>query len=114
MENEYLLEISATKTLIERLRLAEADPVIIEEHEVELRNLQALYAAAFELFEDGEKDARLPQALHDAGFGEWTLDNVYSFVYDCTLENPESSVKDVATIVHDTDFAGTLLAELPD
>ena len=39
-----------------------------------------------ETFSAGREDRRLRQALADLGFGEWALANVYSFVYDLSVD----------------------------
>jgi hypothetical protein len=109
--DEYQLEIQQLTGQLARLREAEADPGLIEEYEAELRNLTALYRASRETYEAGMGDRRLPQALVRAGFGPWTLENVYSFIYDVSMELPLSG-QDLSMLVDGTDYAGSLLESL--
>jgi hypothetical protein len=107
--DEYQLEIQSIRTTLVRLRAEEADPELIEEYEAELRILVALYAAATEVFEAGERDGRLRTVLAELEFGAWTMENVYSFVYEAALDMDEAG-HDLAARVGQTDFAGALLA----
>ena len=108
--DEYEIEINALRQRLERLRAAEAEPALIEEHEAELRNLSALYRAARETLGAGNSDRRLRNALGELGFGEWTLENVYSFVYDASMELAVGSGDDLAARIDETDYAASLLA----
>jgi hypothetical protein len=107
--DEYQLEIESIRTTLTRLRADEADPELIEEYEAEMRILVALYTAATETLESGMSDARLRTVLAELGFGEWTMENVYSFIYEAALDMDESG-HDLAARVGQTDFAGALLA----
>ncbi len=107
--DEYQLEIQSIRSTLARLRADEADPELIEEYEAELRILMALYQAATELLEAGWKDERLRVILTDLDFGDWTMENVYSFVYDAALDMDESG-HDLAARVGQTDFVRALLA----
>ena len=107
--DEYQLEIQSIRSTLTRLRADEADPELIEEYEAELRILMALYAAATETLEAGHGDARLRTVLAELDFGDWTMQNVYSFVYDAALDMDESG-HDLAARVGQTDFVGALLA----
>ena len=106
--DEYQLEIQQVTRQLEQLREAEADPGLIEEYAVELRNLTALYRAGRETYEAGIADRRLPQALLRAGFGPWTLQNVYSFIYDVSMELPLDG-QELSMLIDGTDYAGSLL-----
>lgn len=107
--DEYQLEIDSLKSTLARLRADEAAPALIEEYELECRNLQSLYRAAQDTMVVGDGDPRIRQALSDLGFGGWTLNNVYAFVYDAAIDADTSST-DLAGVVHQIDFAGSLLA----
>jgi signal transduction histidine kinase len=107
--DEYQLEIQSIRTTLTRLRTDEADPELIEEYEAELRILVALYTAAIEVLEAGVRDARLRTVLAELDFGEWTMENVYSFVYEAALDMDEAG-HDLAARVGQTDFADALLA----
>jgi hypothetical protein len=109
--DEYQLEIQQLRRQLAHLREIEADPSLIEEYEAELRNLNALYAASRDTYEAGMRDRRLADALARAGFGAWTLENVYSFIYDLSMELPLDG-HELAALVDDTDYAGSLLESL--
>ncbi|MEO8898020.1 MAG: hypothetical protein ABI352_08300 [Candidatus Dormibacter sp.] len=107
--DEYQLEIQSIRSTLTKLRAAEADPELIEEYEAELRILMALYAAATETLEAGLADARLRTVLDELGFGEWHMENVYSFIYDAAMDM-ELAGHDLAARVSQTDFVGALLS----
>ena len=107
--DEYQLEIQSIRTTLTRLRADEADPELIEEYEAELRILMALYEAATETFASGRDLPRVVTVLDELGFGAWTLENVYSFVYEAAMDMPESG-HDLAAHVSQTDFTGALLS----
>lgn len=107
--DEYQLEIQSIRSTLTKLRGDEADPELIEEYEAELRILMALYAAAAETLDAGRSDARLRTVLEELGFGEWTMENVYSFIYDAALDM-EVAGHDLAARVSQTDFVGALLS----
>ena len=107
--DEYADEIAALQRSLARLRLEEAPASILEEHEVELRNLRALYRAAQQTFSAGAGDPRLPEALADLGFGEWSLDNVYSFIYEAAMD-ADAEGREIAAVVDGIDFTASLLA----
>jgi hypothetical protein len=107
--DEYQLEIQSIRTTLTRLRADEADPELIEEYEAEVRILSALYLAATEMLAAGESTPRLRAILDELGFGEWNMENVYSFVYEAALDMEESG-HDLAARVGQTDFVGALLS----
>lgn len=109
--DEYQLEIQQLGRQLAHLREVEAAPELIEEYEVELRNLTALYRASRETYEEGVDDRRLPEALLRVGFGAWTLENVYSFIYDVSMELPLDG-QELSALVDGTDYAGSLLESL--
>jgi hypothetical protein len=106
--DEYLLEINDIRRTLARLKADKADASLIEEYEAELRNLRALYQAAVDTLQAGEQDARMRSALDDLGFGDWTLENVYSFVYEAAMA-VEPDGRDLANIINSTDYATSLL-----
>lgn len=110
--DEYQVEIRDLQRTLARLREADADAPLIEEYEAELRNLSAIYQAATDTLCQGKHDLRVRQALSGLGFGDWTLANVYSFVYELSMEIPLSEGRDLAGLVNETDFAGSLLESL--
>ena len=107
--DEYQLEIQSIRSTLLRLRADEADPELIEEYEAELRILVALHQAAVEMVVAGEANPRLRGLLEELGFGEWNMENVYSFVYEAALDMDEAG-HDLAARVGQTDFVGALLA----
>jgi hypothetical protein len=109
--DEYELEITEIRRTLARLRAEKAGEELIEEYEAELRNLVALYQAATETFELAARQPRLREALSELGFGDWTLANVYSFVYEAAME-AESDGRDLANVITHTDYAASLLAAL--
>ena len=109
--DEYQLEIESLRRQLAHLREQEADPALIEEYEAETRNLVALYQAARATFTAADNEARLSLALAELGFGAWTLDNVYSFVYDASMEIALDG-RDLASLIDETDYAASLLAAL--
>jgi hypothetical protein len=111
--DEYQLEIQALRRRLATLRDLEADSALIEEHEAELRNLTALYQAARDTFDAGEQDSRLATVLESLGFGAWTLSNVYSFVYDASMEI-DTEGRDLAALIDDTNFVQSLVAVAQD
>lgn len=107
--DEYQLEIQSIRSTLTTLRGAEADPELIEEYEAELRILVALYTAATEVYEAGLSEPRLRTVLDELDFGDWTMENVYSFIYEAALDMDEAG-HDLAARVGQTDFVGALLA----
>jgi len=106
--DDYQLEIQQLRRNLARLREAEAEPSLIDEYEAEVRNHVALYEAARATFVAGEEDRRVAQGLEELGFGDWTLTNVYSFVYETAMELPLDG-QELSTLIDDTDFAGSLV-----
>lgn len=109
--DQYQTEIRELRATLARLREADGDLELIDEYEAEVRNLSALYTAATETLATGRGDSRYSDALSSLGFGDWTLDNVYSYVYDLAMELP-SDGRDLAALINETDFAGSLLESL--
>jgi hypothetical protein len=112
--DEYQLEIQSLRRTLARLRDEDADSALIEEYETEYRNLSSLYRAASETFAADEQEPRLPRVLAALGFGDWTLPNVYSFVYDASMELPVDDGRELARRIDETDYAASLLAVLDD
>lgn len=106
--DEYQLEIAGIRRTLDKLREDEAEPELIEEYEVELRLLTALYKAAGAMMEAGERDQRLREALPELGFGDWNLPNVYSFVYDAATAT-DLGGRELAQLIDETDYARSLL-----
>ena len=84
--DDYQKEIADLETQIEQLVEAEGDSTTIAELSMQLEILKALYARATDLFQRGKKDDGLRYGLRIQGYGDWTLDNVYAFVYERSVE----------------------------
>jgi hypothetical protein len=110
--DEYQLEIQSLRRTLARLRDEDADSALIEEYETEYRNLSSLYRAASETFAADEQEPRLTGILASLGFGDWTLPNVYSFVYEASMELPVDDGRELARRIDETDYAASLLAVL--
>jgi hypothetical protein len=106
--DEYQLEITELRRRLARLKFEHAPEHIIEELEAELAILRALYASASNLLAAGEENPRLRAAFRQQGFGPWTLENVYFYVYEeATAIDPQGH--DLAALIAHHDFAGRLL-----
>jgi hypothetical protein len=108
--DEYQIEIRQLRRALAKLKAEKAREDLIEEYEVELRILVALYEAATETLERGHTDPALPRALAEVGFGDWTLTNVYSFIYEAAMD-AEPDGRDLANVITHTDYVASLLAE---
>jgi hypothetical protein len=84
--NDYMKEIADLEAQIDHLVEAEGDPKTIAELSMQLEILKAIYARAIDLLERGKKDQGLRYGLRIQGYGDWTLDNVYAFVYERAVE----------------------------
>jgi hypothetical protein len=108
--DDYSKEIADLRREIARLVEAEAEAQEIAELEMQARVLEALYDQAALLFERGRDDADLHRRLRMRGYGEWTLDNVYAFVFESAVELPEVEPKAFLQGISHTDFASLLVA----
>ncbi|MBV8302466.1 MAG: FCD domain-containing protein [Candidatus Dormibacteraeota bacterium] len=104
--DQYQIEIRELRRQLARLQAAEAEPDVINEYEAEVRLHSALYRAAQETLAAGDHEPVLRRVLDELGFGEWTLDSVYSFVYEAAMELPDDG--DLAARIDATDFADSL------
>jgi hypothetical protein len=103
--DDYQKEIADLEVQIEQLVEAEGDAKTIAELSMQLEILKAIYARALDLLERGKKDQALRYGLRIQGYGDWTLDNVYAFVYERAVElEPQQHVAFVGGI-RNADFA---------
>lgn len=109
--DEYQIEIRDIRRTLSRLKAEKAREELIAEYEAELRNLVALYEAAGVTLEQGGADSELRRALDELGFGAWTLENVYAFVYEAAMD-AEPDGRDLANVITHTDYAASLRAAL--
>ena len=80
---------------------AEAAAKEIAELAMQLDILRTLYSR-------GRADLALRRGLTMRGYGEWTLDNVYAFVYETAIELPSGGHGKFLGEINETDFAGLL------
>ena len=84
--DDYQKEIADLETQVEQLVEAEGDARTIAELSMQLEILKAIYARAIDLYQRGLKDEGLRYGLRIQGYGDWSLDNVYAFVYERSVE----------------------------
>jgi hypothetical protein len=101
--DEWQVEMQEIGRNIGRLRAAEGDPVIIAELEAELRILEALYATAWDVFEEGQLDLVVRESFARLEMGSWTFENVYSYVYERAIEL-ETGTRELSSLVPEVDY----------
>jgi hypothetical protein len=84
--DDYQKEIADLEVQVEQLIEAEGDAKTIAELSMQLEILKAIYARTSDLFQRGKKDEGLRYGLRIQGYGDWTIDNVYAFVYERSVE----------------------------
>ena len=84
--DDYQKEIADLEEQVEQLVEAEGDARTIAELAMQLDVLKAIYARALDVFARGRDDDGLRYGLKIQGYGDWTLDNVYAFVYERAVE----------------------------
>ena len=108
--DEYAKEISGLAAQIDAMIEEEADKREIAELQMQLQILRVLDAQANRLFDLGEHNLELRQNLALRGYGEWTFDNVYAYVYDTSVDMPADGHHTFLGEIRDTDFARLLAA----
>jgi len=108
--DDYSKEIGDLQREVDRLVEAEGDQQEIAELEMQIRVLKALYEQATTLYEQGRGDPDLRRQLVIRGYGEWTLDNVYAFVFETAVDLPDVEPTAFVKEVSHTDFARLLIA----
>jgi hypothetical protein len=103
--DDYQKEIADLETQVEQLVEAEGDARTIAELSMQLEILKAIYTRATDLLARGRKDESLPYGLRIQGYGEWTLDNVYAFVYERSVELEPRAHSAFVGGIKSTDFA---------
>ncbi|HLH69457.1 MAG TPA: hypothetical protein VKY90_10590 [Candidatus Dormibacteraeota bacterium] len=106
--DEYATEINELQAQIDALVEAEGDEREIAELQMQLQILRALYQQAQRLFELGQRSSELRQNLALRGYGDWTFDNVYAFVYETSVDLPVDRHHSFLGEIRDTDFARLL------
>ena len=84
--DDYQKEIADLETQVDQLVEEEGDAKTIAELSMQLEILKAIYARATDLYSRGVKDEGLRYGLRIQGYGDWTIDNVYAFVYERSVE----------------------------
>ena len=106
--DEYSQEIAELQAQIEAMVEADEDKKLIADLELQLQILRALYRQATLLLAEGEEDPALRHQLTIRGYGDWTMDNVYAFVYDTSVDLPVDQRGSFVGEIRDTDFASLL------
>ena len=101
-------EINELQAQVDAMIEADEDKKVIADLEIQLQILRALYQQATHLLSEGEAEPDLRRSLVLRGYGDWTLDNVYAFVYETSVELPNEPRGSFVGEIRDTDFA-TLL-----
>jgi hypothetical protein len=103
--DDYQKEIADLETQVEQLVEGEGDAKTIAELSMQLDILKAIYTRATDLYQRGRGDEGLRYGLRIQGYGDWTLDNVYAFVYERSVElEPQAHTAFVGGI-RSADFA---------
>ena len=84
--DDYQKEIADLETQVEQLVEAEGEAKTIAELTMQLEILKVIYTRATDLYLRGHRDDGLRYGLRIQGYGDWTLDNVYAFVYERSVE----------------------------
>jgi len=110
--DEYAKEIGDLEAQIEAMVEDEADKKEISELQMQLEILRALYRKATNLLEVGKRNDELRESLILRGYGDWTLDNVYAFVYESSVDMPAEGHHSFVGEISDTDFERLLAGSL--
>jgi len=103
--DDYQKEIADLERQVEQLVLAEGDAKTIAELSMQLEILKAIYARATDLFSRGRVDEGLRYGLRIQGYGDWSLDNVYAFVYERSVELDAAAHSAFVGGIKNADFA---------
>jgi hypothetical protein len=107
--DEYAKEISDLAAQIDAMIEEEAEKKEIAELQMQLEILRTLYWQATYLLESGRVNPDLRERLALRGYGEWTLDNVYAFVYETSVDLPADGHHSFLGEIRDTDFSRLLV-----
>ena len=108
--DEYSQEINELQAQVDAMVEAEEDKKLIADLEIQLQILRAIYQQATRLLAEGQSDGELRQSLAVRGYGDWTLDNVYAFVFESAVDLPAEEPKSFLNDITGTDFAELLEA----
>ena len=84
--DDYQKEIADLERQVAQLVEADGDAKTIAELSMQLEILKAIYGRATDLYQRGRVDEGLRYGLRIQGYGDWSLDNVYAFVYERSVE----------------------------
>lgn len=103
--DDYQKEIADLEAQVEQLVEAEGDAKTIAELSMQVEILKAIYSRALDLLARGRADEALRYGLKIQGYGDWTLDNVYAFVYERAVELEPRAHSAFVGGIKTTDFA---------
>ena len=103
--DDYQKEIADLEAQVNQLVEEEADAKTIAELSMQLDILKAIYARASDLYSRGQKDDGLRYGLRIQGYGDWSLDNVYAFVYERSVELEPKAHSAFVGGIRSADFA---------
>src|SRR6266513_1441618 len=103
--DDYQKEIADLETQVEQLVEQEGDATTIAELSMQLEILKAIYARAIDLYQRGRKDEDLRYGLRIQGYGDWSIDNVYAFVYERAVELEPAGHHTFVGGIRSADFA---------
>jgi hypothetical protein len=103
--DDYQKEIADLEAQVEQLVEEEGDAKTIAELTMQLEILKAIYARALDLLQRGQHDDGLRYGLRIQGYGDWTLDNVYAFVYERSVELEPKAHSAFVGGIRSADFA---------
>jgi hypothetical protein len=103
--DDYQKEIADLEAQVEQLVEEEGDARTIAELSMQLEILKAIYTRALDLLARGRHDEGLRYGLRIQGYGDWTLDNVYAFVYERSVELEPRAHHAFVGGIKTTDFA---------
>ena len=84
--DDYQKEIADLEAQVDQLVEEEGDATTIAELSMQLEILKAIYSRAVDVYARGRSDEGMRYGLRIQGYGEWTIDNVYAFVYERAVE----------------------------
>jgi len=103
--DDYQKEIADLEAQVEQLVEQQGDAKTIAELSMQLEILKAIYARATDLLQRGQKDEDLRYGLRIQGYGDWTIDNVYAFVYERSVELEPKAHRAFVGGIKSADFA---------
>jgi hypothetical protein len=106
--DEYSKEIADLEAQIEQMVEADEDAREIAELQMQADVLKAIYGRAGELHKRGREDSGLRRGLAIRGYGAWTLQNVYAYVYEMAVELPAGGHGAFVSSIVSADFEGGL------